>query len=456
MVKLVLWLTAPLVVSTSVHSLYEIADTFWLSLLGKEALSVPVVSWPYPDLLIAAVFGLAASASSLVGQYVGAGRYGEAREAAGTVLGLALAITVPGSAAIAATAGAYLEAIGVPEEVRPLAHGYLVVLALGVPLSAVMFIYNASVSALGDTRTPMKIGLASTLTNAALDPLLIFGLAGLPRLGVLGAALATLVARAVAAAYAAASLATGAHGLRVGLRDLVPRGRYLRLVARISTPVVAERLAFTAGFVAMASIVSGLGTVVLAAYAIGQVALTFSHVIVMPLGRAVGIVVAQSLGAGMPWRARRAALTGLKLVLLLVGAYTAALAAFAEGFASVFAREPEVLEVATTMIRVFGPSILGFAALMMANVVARSSGHTLVVSVLGLARLWALRVPLCYLLAYALSMGHLGLWVGMAVSNYAAGALGAAWLLRGGWATPVIEAGGGPAGVERERAAEEA
>jgi putative MATE family efflux protein len=452
LVRLLLWLMAPLTLSTSVHVLYEVADTFWLSILGKEALSVPVVSWPYPDILVAVAFGLAASASSLVGQYTGAGRYGEAREAAGTILSLTLAVTVPGSLAVAATASYYLDVIGVPEEVKPLALDYLVLLALGVPLAALMFIYNSSVSALGDTRTPMKIGLAATVVNAILDPILIFGLLGLPALGVLGAAIATLVARCVAAAYAVAGLATGAHGLRLRLRDLVPRRRYLRLVARISLPVVAERVALTLGFIVMASIVAGLGTVVLAAYAIGQVALAVDHVISMPLARAVSIVVAQSLGAGMVERARRAAATGAKLVVALVGAYTAILLAMAEAFVSIFAREEAVAQVATQMVWLFGPSILGFSLLILSYAVARGSGHTGLVSALGIARLWLLRIPLCYLLAYVVGMGATGLWLGMAVSNYATGAAGLAWVLRGSWARPVIEPGTAQPGAGAEHA----
>ncbi len=448
--KLIAWLTLPLVLSTSIGTVYEIVDTFWLSLLGKEALGVPPISWPYPDLLFAVVFGLSTGISSLVGQYIGAGRFREASEAAGTVLGLAMLIAVPGSLAIALTSHLYLKAIRVPPEVYPLAHSYLVVLALSTPLSAVFMLFSMMLSAAGDTRTPMYLSVASTLVNMVLDPILMFGLLGLPALGVLGAALATAVARGFSAAYSIYSLATGRHGFRIGLRDMVPKPSYTRTVVKVSAPVIAERMLMTGGFMVMAGVVSGLGTPVLAAYSIGQVIMGFDRIIIMPLGRAVGIIVAQSLGAGMLDRAKAAARLGVGLALLTTGTYSAVLVVFAEPFASIFTRDPVVLEVATTMVRVFGPSITGFSLLMVANTVARSSGHTLLVSVLGFSRLWLLRIPLSWLLAYALGLGHLGLWTGMAVSNYVTGGIAAAWTLRGRWARPLV--GGRGDGKEANQA----
>ncbi len=440
-VKLIVWLAAPLMLSSSVNVLYEVVDTFWLSRLGKAALGTPVVSWPYPDILFGIAFGLSSSVSALVGQYIGAARFREAREAAGTVLALMLLVTVPGALAIMLTANIYLTLIHVPPDVKPLAEVYLSVIAAGTPLAAVFLFFNMALSAAGDTKTPTLVGIIATLLNFILDPILIFGLLGLPRLGVLGAALATFIARAFSAGYAAYSLSTGRHGLKLSLGDLRLNPHYLRLVWRISLPQIGQRLAMTFGFMVMAGLVSGLGTSVLAAYSIGQVIMSLDRVISFPFGRAIGIIVAQSLGAEMIDRARRALRTGLLLLVLLVGGFIASLMAYARPFAEVFTRDPEVLRITMDMIYIFGPSILGFTLLTLANIIARSSGHTLFISLLGALRLWALRVPLTWLLAYTLSLGDKGLWAAMAISNWATGLAALAWLLRGSWLRPVIKEG---------------
>jgi putative MATE family efflux protein len=448
--RLIVWLAVPLMVSSSVNVLYEVADTFWLSRIGKAALGTPIVSWPYPDILFGIAFGLSSSVSALVGQYIGAGRFREAARAAGTVLALMLLVTVPGAIAITASAGLYLEAIHVPPDVKPLARVYLSILAIGTPFGAVFLFFSMALSSAGDTKTPTVIGALATLANFILDPILIFGLLGLPRLGVLGAALATLAARMFSAFYAAYSLATGRHGLKLGLHDLIPEHKYLSMVWRISTPQIAQRLAMTLGFMVMAGLVSGLGTNVLAAYSIGQVVLSVDRIISFPFGRATGIVVAQSLGAGMIDRARRALRTGLAIILTLIGTYVMLLMLYAKPFASIFTRDPAVMRITMDMIYIFGPSIIGFTLLTLANIIARSSGHTLFISALGAARLWALRVPLTWLLAYQRSLGEKGLWLAMAISNWATGLIALAWLLKVSWAHPVIERGGeGMEGRER-------
>lgn len=432
--RLIVVLALPLVVSASVSTLYELVDTFWLSRLSREALATPTVSWPYRGILMSVSFGVAAGLSALVGQYVGAGDYRRAARSVGTVLGILLALNLAGAAVLLAGIPLYLSAMNVPPDVRPLASAYISVLVLTLPLTAVNMVFNFAVNYVGDTRTTMWVSLASTLTNLVLDPLLIFW-AGL---GVLGAALATAASQAVAAGYAVYSFATGRHGIRLGLGDLAPDPGLLPLLARVSAPVVAQRLGMNLGFLAMVGVVSGLGTAVLAAYSIGQVVLGLDNMIAMPFARAAGIVVSQSLGAGLAERARRAARAGLVLIVATVGSFIGFLLAFSRPFIGVFTGDPEVFEAAERMLRIFGPSVLGFNVFVLANIVARASGHTLLMSLLGVARLWLLRIPLSWLLAHRLGLGDTGLWAGMAASNYATGAAAAAWLLRGDWAKPVI------------------
>ena len=432
---LILRLALPLVFSASINVVYEVADTFWLSRLGEAALGTPTVSWPYMGVLFSISFGLASSISALVGQYAGAGRFDRAAKSLGTVLGLLLALTVPGSLVLILLIPGYLSLIGVPGDVRPLAAAYLTALLASLPFSVLFLAYTFALNALGDTRTPTLVSAFSSLLNFALDPVLIFGLG----LGVLGASLATALSNIASALYAAYSLATGRHGLRLRPGDLAPDPGLLRLSLKVSAPVVGQRLGMNLGFITMMSIVSGLGTPVLAAYSIGQVVLSLDRMIAMPLARATGIIVAQSLGAGLAERAVAAARKGLLMLVAAVTLYIALLLLLSKPFIAVFNPGPEAAAAAERMIKIFGPSVLGFNLLILANIVARSSGHTLFMSILGVARLWLLRIPLSYTLAYRLALGDTGLWTGMALSNYITGAASAAWLLQAGWAQPVIE-----------------
>ncbi len=432
---LLLWLAMPLVVSGSLDSIYSIIDTFWLSLLGKEALATPNVSWPYTSILFAIGLAIAGAASGIAGQYIGDRNYREASRTMGVALGLLLLFGVPASTLFALSANKYLVLANVPEEVRVLARIYIIIIAASIPLIYIFLVFNFALGAAGDTRTPMKISIATTLINAALDPILIF-LAGW---GVAGAALATAIARGSASLYAIYSFKTGRHEVKVALADLKPDIDRLKLIGKVALPVVFQRVGVTLGFTSMVPIISGLGTPVLAAYAIGQVVLHIDHVIAFPLIRATSIVVAQSLGADKIERAKKAAFSGIAMIVVAVGIYIVVLLAIRSFFVDIFTDDPMVAQIAKNMLLIFGPSVLGFNLLMLSDSIGRASGHTLFVSLAGLTRLWLLRIPLSWLLAYKLGYNDTGLWAGMAISNYVSGIVGLAWILKGNWCKPVIK-----------------
>ncbi len=433
--RLIIYLSLPLFISGSLQSLYEIVDTFWLSRLGSAALGTPTVSWPYRGILMSVGFGLASSISALTGQYIGAGIYNKASKVVGMVLGLLMLIGLPGSIVFFLLRNHYLSLTIIPGDVSVLATAYIGVTLAGVVFQYLFLAFNFALGAAGDTRTPMKISVIATLTNFVLDPLLIFGL----RLGVLGAALATLFSMMMSGFFALYSFITGRHGFKITVRDLYPEKELLSKIMRISLPVAGQRLLTTLGFLVMIRVVSGLGTPVIAAYSIGQVVLSIDHVIVFPLIRSVGIIVAQTLGAMRFQRTRRTVRTGVGLILLLISSYIILLVLMRDYFISVFTDDTYVHEVASRMLLIFGPSVLGFNLLMLASSVARTSGHTFFMSFLSAARLWLARIPVSWYLAYYLGMHDTGLWIGMALSNYITGLIAMVWLFSWRWLKPVID-----------------
>ncbi len=433
--RLILSLSLPLFVSGSLQSLYQVVDTFWLSKLGSAALGTPTVSWPYRGILMSIGFGVASSISALTGQYIGAGRYGKASRVVGNVLGLMMIIALPLTLFFFLLRGYYLDIARIPPDVKGLADVYIAVTLIGVIFSYIFLVFNFSLGAAGDTVTPMKISLFSTVLNIVLDPILIFWVGW----GVFGAALATLLAMMASSIYALYSFSTGRHGFKLALKDLLPEKTLLSKIASVSTPLVAQRLLTTFGFLFMVGIVSSLGTPVIAAYSIGQVVLSLDHVIVFPIIRSISIIVAQTLGALKYERTRKTVKEGLLLLLTLVSAYVLFLVLLRVPFISVFTKDPIVKNIASRMLLVFGPSVIGFNLLMLANSVARASGHTMFISALGVARLWFFRIPISWLLALKLLMKDMGLWIGMAVSNYVSGIMGVAWLISWRWLKPVIE-----------------
>ncbi len=427
-----LWLAAPIAASRVLGTIQESVDTALLGRLGEAQLAAPVAVWPLIMLFVGVTFAVGASAGSLISQLVGARRFEEASKAAGEFWGLAIGLGVVSAVLVAASAPVVYRVLGLPEEVYPLSLAYIWVEAVSIPFMFTMMLFTSVASSMGDTRRPFKVSALSSTINLVLDPILIFGLFGLPRMEVIGAALATSISRIIAGGYAAILLVSGSLGFQVLPRR--PSPGVVRVTMRVGAPVAAQQVLTSLGFLAMTGIVAGLGATVMAAYNVSLAVIHIVQSLTMGFSVAMATMVGQSLGAGMTGRAREVAVKGQALVFVLLSLGAAAVVAGRGLLAAVFTSDPEVLAEAEFMIAVFAPSIPFLGLVFTANGVARGSGYTLVPSILNVARLWLLRVPLSYALAYPLGLGSAGVWAGMTASNIVAGTAASIWVCLGGWA----------------------
>ncbi len=430
-VRTMIWLAGPIIASRILGTIQESVDTAFLGRLGKAQLAAPTAVWPLIMLFIGFTFAIGAASNAIVSQLVGARRYDEASKAAGKLWGLALALGSGAAVTVALIAPLVFDLLGIPEEVYPLSLAYLWIEAVSIPFMFTMFFFNSLSSSMGDTRKPFWVSTLSSMINLVLDPILIFGLFGLPRMEVIGAALATGVSRIIAGGYAAILMEGGALGFRVVPQ--VPDADIIRTALKIGAPVAVQQVLTSSGFLVMTGIVAGLGATVMAAYNVSLAVIHIIQAITMGFSISMATMVGQSLGAGLPARAREAAVKGQVLVFTLLSTGAAVIIAFRGGLAALFTSDPEVLTEARTMIAVFSPSIPFLGLLFTANGVARGSGNTLIPSAFNVARLWLLRIPLSYTLAYPAGLGSLGVWLGMSLSNVVTGLAAAAWVYKGSW-----------------------
>ncbi len=430
-------LAAPMIAARILASIQESVDAVFLGRVSAADLAAPVAVWPLLMVFNGLSFAVTTAAVSMVSQLVGARRYEEAEAAAGKLMGLMLILAVLGAAAVALAAPPVFKLLGLPPGVYELSVAYAVIDALGLPFMFTLFFFNATRSSLGDTRTPFKLSSLSSLLNLALDPPLIFGLGPVPGLGAVGAALATSLSRAVAGGVALYLLLTGRGGLRV--RPRLPDAATLRYVASTGGPIAGQQLLVSTGFLVMMGIVARLGEAVMAAYNLGLAIIHLVQTATWGFSSATATMVGQALGAGMTGRARRVALTGIAIVSGVLAAGSTVLYLAAGRVVVLLTDIPEVAEISVEMIRILAPGVPFLGAFFASMGVARGSGWTLVMSLLNIARLWLLRIPLAALLALHLGWGHTGVWTAMTVSNVVAGLLAAGWVLKGSWARPRVK-----------------
>jgi len=426
-VRNLLWLAAPVAVGMVLHALYNLVDAFWLGKWSKQALAAPGVSMPFFFFVIAFGTGLSTAGTALVAQHTGAGRHREADRAAAQTILLLCGLAVILGGPMLVLAPQLLRLARVPADVAPKAAVYLRILLPGLPLMAVTISYAAILRALGDTVTVVLIGVAANALNMVLDPVLIFGLAGAPSLGIGGAALATLTSQCIGAAACYALLRRHHGGLTITWADLRPDWPVLRKAFSVGLPVAVSNSVTSVGFAVFQTMINSLGTVVIGAFTIGFRVIHFFNVPSQAMAVAAAPVVGQALGAGKPALARRAVLVSAGLVAAVMFLPLAFLIWKGQLVARAFVNDPEVIAESRNFFLIVPASSYFFGVLMVLMAAFYGSGHTRPVMVLAILRLWVLRVPAGYLLAFVAGWGSRGVYAGMAIGNVTC-ALVAFWL----------------------------
>lgn len=236
--KTIVILAWPVMITGALQALYNLVDAFWLGRLSTAALAAPGMAWPILFFFMSFAGGFQAAGSTFVAQHFGAGDRRGAEGSAGQLLGFLGLLAVIWGALGYSLAPTVLRLIRAPAEVLPYALTYLRIECLGLPIMFIAQAFGGFMVGLGQTRFLMYINASSLLMNAALDPLFIFGWGPFPAWGVAGADWATVLSRAAVAAVGMSVLFSGKRGIRLSPQDLWPKASQIFPILRVGLPNV--------------------------------------------------------------------------------------------------------------------------------------------------------------------------------------------------------------------------
>ncbi|ASJ16678.1 MATE family efflux transporter [Thermococcus chitonophagus] len=432
--KTLLKLAFPLIINNLVQVMYNLADTFWLAKLGKAELSAPGTVWPLLWFMTSLGAGFVTAGFAMVSQYVGAGEFKKASKVAGSLYALLLFLS-----SILAGFGIFiapyaLEFVRVTPEVYPFALKYMVIVFAGIPIALTLYAFNFILRAVGDTRTPVIVNVFTIILNIILDPIFIFPLG----MGVLGAALATVVSEGVGSVIGGYLLFTGKVSIRITLEDMKPDLSLYWKTFRIGLPATIGDSTNSFGFVLLTRIIYGYGTVAFATYTITNRLTNFMFAFANGISQAMGTMVGQNVGAEKYERAKIIAEKAMLINFLILSLGTIIFIAFREQIFSFFIKDPGILRESEKVVKYFAASFPFFGIFAAVTNVFASAGHTKKNLVLGTIRLWGLRIPLSYYLGKMLH-DSAGVWIGMGLSNVISALIGLAWFMTGSWMRRIIE-----------------
>lgn len=438
----------PLMISSLLHYLYNMADTFWVGHLpiteNATAVAGLQVAGPVIFFLVSFAFGFNSGGLALVSQYMGAHRKDEADTAAAQTLSLSLMFGLVVMVAGIILSPTLLRLLTSDPEVARAGTIYTRIIFIGMPFEFLASAYAQVMAAYGDTVTPMLVNTLTVVANIVLDPLMIFGIGPFARMTVAGAALATVICQMLAAIISLGILFHGRRGLIAQPCDLKPDWHWYKRILRIGLPASVGVSGTSFGFVVLTGIIGRLpnATVALSSYGIGDRFINVSFIAIDGLSLAISTMAGHALGADLQKRADGVVWKGTTLMFsLLVGEGIVLWILAPWLFRAFIPTQPEIIREGILFMNLFLPSMPFFGIVNGVQAAFQGAGHNMPSMIMQLVRLWGLRVPLSWLLGYAVGMGSRGVWIGMLISNVLAGALALVLLATVDWHHKVIEHG---------------
>src|SRR6056297_257685 len=182
--KAIFKLSWPIMIGNTMQVLYNLADTFWVGKLGAESVAAISVGFPLVFLLISIGGGMTIAGTTLVAQYTGADDQRSTNHVSGQILMFVTILAIIFSIIGLVFNYDILQLMGTPKSIIKDATQYLNIKFGGVTFMFLFFVFSALLRGYGDTKTPMRMMVASTIINIIIDPFLIFGWLFFPKLGV--------------------------------------------------------------------------------------------------------------------------------------------------------------------------------------------------------------------------------------------------------------------------------
>ena len=401
--------------------LFNVVDTFWVGQLGARELAAMSYTFPVVMVVMSLSMGVGIGTTAVVARAIGHGDRDQVRRLTTDALVLATSVVLVVAGIGLLTIDELFSLLGAEPETLVLIEQYMTPWYWGVGFLVIPMVGNSAIRATGDTKTPSIVMLVAGVFNAILDPFLIFGWGPAPKLGLAGAALATVgsyVGAFVAAMWILIKRERLLTFVKPKLAEVLDSWKR---ILHIGLPAAGTNLLSPLSAGILTRLVSSYGPTAVAAYGVGTRLEGFAMVGIGALSTAMTPIVAQNLGAGHHGRIREAIRYGSKAALTWGAASMIVLAIASGPIASVFSDDPEVVRLASAYLLLVP---LSYGALGLAQIVGTSFNaldEPMYAAGLVAIRLLLLTVPLAWI---GVLFGDLyGLFGGIAAANLVIGAL---------------------------------
>ncbi len=418
-------MTVPVLFGIATMMGQSLIDTWFIGQVGDAQLAAFSFGFPILMIVTSVAIGLGAGTSSVVARAIGADDHQRARRLSTDSLLLSFLVTAIISAIGILTIRPLFRLLGAPDELMPLIDGFMTILYLGVPFIVVGMVGMASMRATGDTRLPSMLMILAAVLNVILDPILIFGVGPIPAMGLNGAAMAALLARA--------SIFVGTLYLMRHRLDMVsfskPDPGELRQswrdILHVGIPAAGTNIIVPVGAAVITAMIARFGPDAVAGFGVASRIESLMLVMYYALSAIIGPFVGQNFSAGKEDRILRA-LWLCTAFCVISGLVIAGLLAAASGWIpGLFSDSESVRNVTSLFLWMVPLSYGAYGMVMVMNASFNGLGYPMPGVVISVCRIAVLYIPIALIAMPFFDIA--GIFAAYAIANIVSGIGAYAW-----------------------------
>ncbi|MBY7667658.1 MATE family efflux transporter [Vibrio anguillarum] len=419
-------MTIPMIFGLIAILMFNLVDTFFISLLGTESLAAISFTFPVTFAVNCITMGIGIGLSTSIGRLLG---QGDAKNAARfSSHGVLLAVVLVTFASILGllTIKPLFLLLGATDDLIPLIEQYMQVWYLTIPLLVIPMAGNSAIRATGDTKTPAKIMMLAGCINGLLDPLLIFGYGPFPELGIQGAA--------IASAFSWLGALCGSLYILIKREKLLAWPYFPTLwhdwqqILKVGTPAALSNAMNPLSGALLMIMLASHGTAAVAAYGAAQRIESILILVLMSLTSALTPFMAQNIGAKNIERSFAGLFLSMRFSIVFQLMIFAIMVPLSIPLSALFSQEPSVRDLLWHYLLVV-PLSYGFQGIVMMLVSGLNALHQPMRAFQwSVMRLFVFTLPAAWLGSYLYDVE--GLFIGIAAGNTLGGLLGYYYALR--------------------------
>ena len=430
-------LAVPMVLEMVMESVFVVVDVFVVAHLGADAVATVGLTESFMTILYALAVGLSIGTGAMVARRVGEKDADGAAHTGAQVLLLGLAVSVLLGVLGWWLAPTLLRAMGGSSGV--LANVAFTRVMLGFNASVVMlYLANAVLRSAGDAAIAMRVLWLANAINVILGPALVFGWGPFPKLGIVGAAVATSIGRSTGALFALSRLVRPGSRLRIVRRHFHFDPALIARVVRLSSSATFQVFIGMASWIGLTRILASFGSDAIAGYTIGIRIVAFALLPAFGLSNAAATMVGQALGARKPERAEASVWKAARYNVAFLGAIGLLFVLFARPIVGVFTPDPDVVRYGVAALRTIAYGFLFYAYGMVLTQSFNGAGDTATPTWINLFVFWLFEIPLAWLLAERFGFGPAGVFWSITIAFSTLAVVSAALFRRGRWKARMV------------------